>query len=186
MKKQVRNIIWSNENIDIDEYKENIDPEIAEDMTDSELWEAAYEENSFWLDDERANLNIQLDEEILVIANLGLWNGRHNAVKVIKSGKIADCLYDSCDYLTWYCDEYNFRAEAAHHDGRNYYLYRAFRPGLSDEQKENFIDALRYNEANERMIRRYTVSLQPIIAKVYGWKIHDFTRKEKTALPTAA
>ena len=35
-----------------------------------------YEINNRYLDDERVNLNIQLDQPILVIADLGLWNGR--------------------------------------------------------------------------------------------------------------
>ena len=122
-----------------------------------------------YLEDERANLNIKLNGMIIVVADLGLWNGRRTGYKLISSGNIKDCLYDDCDYITWYCDRYNFRAVAAHHDGINRYLYRELREGLTFAQRENFLYKLVNNEANERMIRRYTKSIHSEIAKVYGW-----------------
>lgn len=42
-----------------------------------------YERNSEYLDDERMNLDIQLDKPILVIVDLGLWNGRYSGYKEI-------------------------------------------------------------------------------------------------------
>lgn len=123
-----------------------------------------------YLEDERVNLNIKLDGMIVVIADLGLWNGRRTGYKLISSGNIKDCLYDDCDYITWYCDRYNFRAVATHHDGINRYLYRVFRDGLSGIQIGNFLRKVVRGEANERMIRRYTKSIRPEIAKVYGWE----------------
>lgn len=122
-----------------------------------------------YLEDERANLNIKLNGMIVVIADLGLWYGRRKGYKLITSGNIKDCLSDDCDYITWYCDRYNFRAVAGHHDGINRYLYRELREGLTFIQRENFLYKLVNNEANERMIRRYTKSIRPEIAKVYGW-----------------
>lgn len=122
-----------------------------------------------YLEYERANLNVKLGAPIIVIADLGLWNGRRKGYKIINSGNIKDCLYDDCDYITWYCDRYNFRAVACHHDGINRYLYRELRESLTFAQRENFLYKLVHNEANERMIRRYTKSIRPEIAKVYGW-----------------
>lgn len=122
-----------------------------------------------YLEDERVNLNVKLGAPIIVIADLGLWNGRRKGYKMINSGNIKDCLYDDCDYITWYCDRYNFRAVACHHDGVNRYLYRELRENLTFAQRENFLYKLVHNEANERMIRRYTKSIRPEIAKVYGW-----------------
>ena len=123
-----------------------------------------------YLEDERANLDIKLDGMILVIADLGLWNGRRSGYKIISSGNIKDCLYDDCDYITWYCDDYNFRAVATHHDGINRYLYRVFRDNVSGIQIGNFLHKLVRGEVNDRMIRRYTKSIRPEIAKVYGWR----------------
>ena len=139
-------IIWSN-------WDDEDDPELL----------------SEYLEDERANLNIKLDGTILVLADLGLWNGRRTGYKVISSGNIKDCLYDDCDYITWYCDQYNFRCVACHHDGINRYLYRVFREGLDEYQIEKFLGKLERGKVNDRMLRRYTKSIRPEIAKVYGW-----------------
>ena len=49
-----------------------------------------YERNGEYLDDERMNLDIQLDKPILVIVDLGLWNGRYSGYKEIKSGNIKE------------------------------------------------------------------------------------------------
>ena len=44
------------------------------------------------------------------------------------AGKICDCLYTEMDMCEWYVDKYgDLRADAVHHDGRNYYLYRVYK-----------------------------------------------------------
>ncbi|MGE4353904.1 MAG: hypothetical protein AB7D36_07465, partial [Oscillospiraceae bacterium] len=52
-----------------------------------------HEINGEYLSDERMNLNIQLPRSIIIIADLGLLNGRFSAYKMIGSGNIRDCLY---------------------------------------------------------------------------------------------
>ncbi len=47
-----------------------------------------YEINGDYLDDERMNLDVQLSQPILVIADLGLWHGRRMGYKEIPSGNI--------------------------------------------------------------------------------------------------
>lgn len=70
--------------------------------------------------DERVNLNIQLSQPIIVIGDLGRWNGRVSGYKMIDSGNIKDCLYSDTDYTEWYVDKYgDLRADAVHHDGTN-------------------------------------------------------------------
>lgn len=178
-------VIWSNWNLDIDdECYTNYWKEMEEDcgeLSDDEKWKILYEQNGEWLEDERLNLNVKLEDEIVVIADLGLWYGRRGGYKLIKSGNISDCLCDSADYLEWYCDRYNFRCRAAHHDGTNYYLYRVLRSELSWEQRENFLNKLYNGEVNDRMIRRYTKSIRPYIADVYGWNWKSNKEKRKAA-----
>ena len=58
------------------------------------------ETNADYLSDERVNLNIQLSQPILVIADLGLWNGRRMGYKEIPSGNIRDCLSGGYDYTS--------------------------------------------------------------------------------------
>jgi hypothetical protein len=112
-------------------------------------------------------LNIQLDNSILVIADLGLWNGRRQGYKIIQSGNIQDILYSDCDYVEWYSDGYNIKAKMSHHDGTNYIEYREIRGNVNIDNLTSKI----YNnmDVSRAEINRYTRSLLPYVAKVYGW-----------------
>lgn len=106
--------------------------------SDDELYDIMVKSNAENLYDERANLNIQLSQPIIVIGDLGRWNGRVSGYKMIDSGNIKDCLYSDTDYTEWYVDKYgDLRADAVHHDGTNHYLYRVFKDGVTDTQIEN-------------------------------------------------
>ena len=72
--KDGRHIIWSND-IDYDDWREDLEEQYP-DLTEAERMELMYELNSDYLDDERSNLDIQLSRPILVVGDLGLWNGR--------------------------------------------------------------------------------------------------------------
>lgn len=167
-----KHIIWSDMNLDLDDWKDGLieeSPELA-DASDYALYEAMVELNASYLNDERMNLDIALEEAIIVIADLGLWDGRHSGYKIIHSGNIKDCLYSSCDYNEWYLDQFgNFRCDANHHDGTNHYLYRALKPNISNDQLENFLQKIYNGTHTRRDITRYTRSLGPEIKKVYGW-----------------
>ena len=123
--------------------------------------------NSLYLDDERMNLDIQLNNPILVIADLGLWNGRKSGYRIIESGNIQDILSDNnCDYCKWYCDRYDCKFDGIHHDGQNYYTYRE----IKDTEKIDILTEKLYNgTATQADITRYTRSIRPHIARVYGW-----------------
>lgn len=165
-----KHVIWSSD-IDLDDYKEWLEEEYPE-TSETKKWELAEEANDMRLDDERENLNLQLNDDILVIANLGLWNGRHSGYKVLLSGNIKDCLYSNADYNTWYLDgRGDLCCDAVHHDGTNYYTYREWKPGVSEVQKENLLEKIRYGKAKRRDITRVTRRLGDDIARVYGWQI---------------
>lgn len=119
-----------------------------------------------YLEDERRNLNIQTDGRILVVADLGLWNGRRQGYKILGS-KASDILYDDADYIEWYGDGHNIRAIARHHDGTNYYEYRVIR---EDRNIQNLLDTI-YNgeEITRKKLNYYTKSLYKDIANIYGW-----------------
>ena len=121
---------------------------------------------SMHLEDERYNLNSNADGRILVIADLGLWNGRKQGYKILGS-KISDILYDDADYIEWYGDGHNIKAIATHHDGTNYYEYRIIR---EDRNINNLLDAI-YNgeEITRNKLNYYTKSLYRDVAKIYGW-----------------
>lgn len=171
-----KQIIWSNMNLNLEDWKEdlledrringqdiNVPPYVLEDDM--------YELNNMYLDDERDNLNITPTKgRIIIIADLGLWNGRKTGYKLL-GHDIGDCLtnFSQAEELEFYCDRYNLRSTQIHHDGVNHLLFRELRPTISSDQADNFVWKVYNGKATGRDIRRYTRSLRPYVQVVYGW-----------------
>ena len=163
-------LIWSNYDIHYEDWRVDLEADYP-DMTEEERIDLMYSINGDYLDDERCNLNIQLSQPILVIGDLGRWNGRVMGYKEIESGNIKDCLYSDTDYSTWYVDKNgDFRCTAIHHDGTNYYLYRTYKDGVSETQIENLKWKIYESKATRADITRITRRLGDEIGKVYGWE----------------
>jgi len=157
-----------------DSYKEYLEINGLDDDPDDEnkLYEYMVEANDDYLSDERQNLDIQFSQPIIVIGDLGRWNGRVTGYKMIDSGNIKDCLYADTDYTEWYVDKYgDLRADAVHHDGANYYLYRVLKDGVTDTQIENLQDKIYNGKVTRADITRVTKRLGDKIAEVYGFSI---------------
>ena len=171
------NVIWSNEYDVI----ESLEKEIMENPEDfgvrykdgDDLWATACEINAEYLGDEKANLNIDVGEEIVVIADLGLWDGRHQGYKLLHKTNIADCFCGTCgDYVTWFVDDRgDLMCRDIHHDGTNLYTYRAWKPGISHAQRSYFMQKVAIGKATRKDISRYTQRIGDRIADVYGWKV---------------
>ena len=173
-----RHIIWSNQNLDVDDWREDYKEfleanELDDDPNDEQaLYEWMEETNYDYLSDERVNLNVQLSQPIIVIGDIGRWNGRVMGYKMIDSGNIKDCLYSDTDMTEWYVDRYgDLRADAVHHDGTNHYLYRVFKDGVTDTQIENLQDKIYNGKVTRADITRVTKRLGDDIAGVYGFPI---------------
>lgn len=69
---KAQHVIWSNCDLDYERDWKDFLEEEHPDMTEEERELLMYETNDSYLDDERCNLNIQLDRPIVVIADLGL------------------------------------------------------------------------------------------------------------------
>ena len=118
---------------------------------------------------------------ILVIGDLGLWFGRRSGYKEIPSGNIRDCLFSDTDYTTWYVDKLgDLRCDAVHHDGTNHYLYRAFKPGVTEAQMDRLKDKIYNGTATRSDITRLTMRLGDEIGKVYGWDFPQHSRAVKS------
>ena len=91
-----KHLIWSNYALDYEDWRVDLEADYPE-LSEDDRMALMYEINSDYLDDERVNLNIQLDQPILIIGDLGLWTGRHIGYKEIESGNIRDCLYSDRD-----------------------------------------------------------------------------------------
>ena len=116
-----RHIIWSNQNLDVDDWREDYKEfleanELDDDPNDEQaLYEWMEETNYDYLSDERVNLNVQLSQPIIVIGDIGRWNGRVMGYKDIPSGNIRDCLYGrenkESEMQGAYTTEFGFRAD---------------------------------------------------------------------------
>ena len=158
---KMRRIIWSNN--DYDEWCKAMEEEITDEEITPEYYHYCRDND---LDDERANLNVEVDGYIVAFARLGLWNGNFNGAKLVGTN-VNQILSTSDDYATWYCDLYNVKCETIHHDGRNYILYRV---AENKDKAETLANKIAYGGMNEKEFRKATESLRPYIAKVYGWK----------------
>lgn len=168
---EFRHVIWSDIDLDLDDWRESLE-ELYPNYPEDELYAIMCKSNAENLEDERANLNIQLSQPILVIADLGLWNGRRSGYREIPSGKISDCLYTEMDYAEWYIDKNgDLKCDAIHHDGTNHYLYRVYKDNVSDTQIENLKAKLYEGTATRSDITRITRRLGDDIANVYGFAI---------------
>lgn len=149
-------------------------PEYWEGKGEQAEWEYVDIVNTAHLDDERELLNIQLANPILIIADIGRWNGRAAGYKIISSGNIRDILQPqvSSSECRWYCDGYNIRCDESHHDGVNYYEYRE----IMDLQKVEWLLENTNLGGAKQKIRSYTRSLAKDVAEKYG-----FCKKEVLA-----
>lgn len=160
-----------------DYFEECFEEEEREDLDEYEKYRIVEDINATYLEDERMNLNVELGREIIAIGDLGLWNGRVTGYKEIGTN-IADCLYSEYEYQTWYIDHLgDFRLDETHHDGTNFVLYRVFKEGITEEQKENFKWKVYKNKATRKDITRYTERLGDAIAKVYGFTIRKKAKR---------
>lgn len=151
-RKETKKLIWSN----------MPDFECCVDKKRGRVCDCAYQD----LRDERINLNVRLPGEVVVIADIGTWRGRVAGYKVLND--LLSSMFDvTCDYNEFYSDGHNIRSRQVHHDGTNYLLFRMLRPDMNPEPLFRRILDDSFDQA---LINRYTVSLHPYVAEVYGWK----------------
>ena len=106
--------------------------------------------------------NIALNENIVCIADLGLWNGRKMGYKILRPN--LESIFEVPYLTSLYVDKRgNVRGTGNHHDGTNYYLFREWKDNLSDSQKETFLNKIYYEKVTSQDISRYTKSLGELI-----------------------
>lgn len=120
-----------------------------------------------WLDDERINLDKEVDGVIMAFGDVGTWRGRRQGYQILGSN-IAGILKTEYEDVEWYGDGFNIRARMSHHDGTNYALYRIAK---DRDEAERIAEKNYFCEIDEKGFRRRTRSLYPFVAKVYGWNI---------------
>ena len=118
-----------------------------------------------WVDDERCNLNVEVEGVIVAFAVLGLWNGSPNGARVVGTNvNNIFSIYE--DYNKYFADRYNIRSSHTHHDGTNKVLYRVAK---SMAHAQRLVNKIAYEDMTMQQFCRATKSLRPYVAKVYGW-----------------
>ena len=155
-------VLWDSE-IEIDE--QAILNDYPDAPKDRISW-IAQEINDERLYDIRRMTKISLDRPIIVIADLGLWNGQKKGYRVLEKGNISECFRQAMhDRQKYYLDSHNLRALDAHHDGTNYMTFRVMRVGRSQQA---FLDKIYSGEVTKADISRYTESLKRYIVRALG------------------
>ena len=72
--------VWSDMDLDLDDWRDDLQEEYPE-LDEDGLYAKMLELNSDYLDDERSNLKQPIGGSLLIIADLGLWNGRHQGTE---------------------------------------------------------------------------------------------------------
>lgn len=163
-------VIWNN-SPDFEDWEDDLKAEYP-DKSNFELEELMYEMNEIDREDEIMNLDIDLPQNILVVANLGLWNGRRTGYKEL-GNNLSQCLtVCQYDFQEYYLDKSgDLCATDVHHDGTNHYTFRMYRKGVTESQIENLKNKLYAGTAQWSDIAKVTRRLGDFAAKVYGWKI---------------
>lgn len=174
MKREKEFIVWQNYDINLSDYQEFLQEEYPEVTDTYEQYHLVSTMNDEYLDDERSNFSSidRLNGDIIIIADIGLWNRRALGYKEIYSRSASDCLRfeKDCEYAKWYVDERNdLCSRQSHHDGSHHLIYRSWKEGISNKQKQNFRDKIYYGKVTRRDITRYTDSIGVKVKELYGW-----------------
>ena len=136
---------------------------------EQEKIEESYRMSEQWLDDERANLDEETGE-IVVIADLGLWSGRVGGVKSTGKYNLNAILenHGGVDDFEVFVEGGEVKGNGYHHDGTNHYIFRE----VIDEEKWGVLAEKIANgeEWSEKELNKATKSLANRVCKVYGWQ----------------
>lgn len=175
-----KNIIYSSDPYDFNEEEmreswlesaEVNDWEIPEDgPSDDDLWEEWYDQNERDWDDIEGEVKWH-DERgsYLIIASLGLWNGRFDGGKIINGylTKVIRACFE--DYNKVYWQDKNLKVEATHHDGTNYFIIKKLTDRGIEFYNNHYYD---YDDRtmHQKLFRdaHYSHSVD-FFARIYGW-----------------
>lgn len=154
--------IWTS-----DVYDEDYFAELQEnypDLSEDDIWQIAIDGNNDVLDEIKANLSdIYYPNQIIIIGNIGRWDGPVNGIKTL-DGNLSDCFQSFVQgdsEITFTYKAKDLYATEKHHDGTNYYRFRAFRDNITETQKDNFIHKVCTGTVTEHDIVYYTKTVMP-------------------------
>ena len=145
------------------------------------IYDSETDVEGFRFSDEQHNLDVEMDGAMIVIADLGLWDGRHKGYRMMggRTVNMAFSAFQGDSYrLVYDSDTDNVRGVDRHHDGTNYYTFREVRRGKDISELQDLI----YSEkVTQEDIDRYTKPLGKYVRGVYGWSKGKKKSKKKSA-----
>lgn len=166
-------VIWTNEGLEWEDWADDFEKEYL-DISDEKKFELMNELNNDCLEEVRHTMDVYVGSPIIIIADLGLWDGRHGGYKIIESGYLRDCMYSDLDGVTWYVDgRGDLRMEGCHHDGRNYYLYRKLREDIGSVEVEEFLSKILNRTMTEEDLEKVTERLGDILENVFDFLLPE-------------
>ncbi len=146
------------------EYPEELN---GEEATEAQIQNYISVADNLYYEDEEYNLDKRLNNNILCIAHLKLWNGGVIAAKVLSNNLKEILNFFGCDELIVYYDGKNVKSSGLHHDGRNFYEFREIKDGVNIE---NLVKRITEGKNISRsLLNYYTRSLNSYIQEIYGW-----------------
>ena len=117
--------LWSSE-INIEDWKDFLEEEYPDVDDEHEQYQLCVDLNNDYLDDERANLEKPMN--ILVIGDLGHWNGTRTGYMKLKNFSDVFCSrVNGCSEIEFFVEDNDMKAIEHHHDGTNYYTFYEIR-----------------------------------------------------------
>lgn len=134
---------------------------------DRSLEEYIQDSIAMWAEGGYANLKKDCGD-IICIADLGLWNGRHSGYKLNKKGTL-NAIFDmiKADDYEIYVEGKDVKATVYHHDGTNYLTFREVRKGRDIKKLCDML--YEGEEVSNQMISSYTRPLGKDISAIFGW-----------------
>ena len=171
------NEIWNYDtySYDKEEMKQEYEEIYEEIPSEEELERFIEDTNNMFLDDERSNVEFYEKQHgqktYIILADLGLWDGRAEGGKIIKGlwNAISKCFED-------YNHIYEYRrrlcVDAIHHDGTNHFQIKELTPrGLEYIEKNPYMPD---RELHQHLFRDSHYSNEVKLFKtIYGWKGGD-------------
>ena len=120
-------------------------------------------------DELKSNLSMNIGREIIGLATVRVWNGYRKGTKRL-SENLSDILYipsDSCIDDFSISMENDVESTAYHHDGYYSVIYRAVKPGISENSIHNAIMRWVDNGDSKRFME-ITNSLVPYVCEALG------------------
>lgn len=176
-------IIYSNENFESlrqdaienilenhNEWLEDGEKEMtASDISESDIYDEMNFIDELNYKDTLSCLDKELDDRILVLADLGLWKGRRMGYRELGSNLSEVLKLGYHDYATVYVEGSQLKARDVHHDGTNIYTFRQWKPEVSEESRQSLLNKIYNGTASDKEIYRKTISLGRKVSEIYGW-----------------